>query len=144
MVDQLLDGITHEREDDPNFDTYYRLLREMKAAGQPLHQITPAQEDELLGIAHSKTATAYKAQTLLYIAKGTEFPVQLPDLDILGLSSGGFTTAFKTGIPLISLVPNPAKEYINIATHFEDADKQLTFVLYDINGKTIKNAFLFE
>ena len=135
---RMLDDISHQRGDDPNFDAYYRLLKNMKAAGQPIHQITSAQEEELLEIAESKTATAYKAQALLYIAKGREFPVQLPDLDILGLSGGGFTTTFKAEMPLVNLVPNPANNTVSISTRFGDADQQLAFVLYDINGKPVK------
>ena len=74
-------------------------------------------------------------------AKGMEFPVQLPDLDIYGLTNN-FITAFKTDFESVRVLPNPANEYVNISTHFEDADKNLHFMLYDINGKPVKTSIL--
>jgi len=91
-------------------------------------------------IAHSRTATAYRAQALLYAARGYEFTVLLPDIGQL-LNTQGWQTAFKTNnTASIGFVPNPASNTASIAYNLSDAEgnsETATLHLYDTVGKLL-------
>lgn len=83
----------------------------------------------------SHTNTAYKAQTLLYLLRGYEFPLEIPTLD----GSMAFTV-FKTddnNTTLLSAYPNPANTQLNFV--YKAKTEQNTLVcIYDSKGSLVQ------
>ena len=87
-------------------------------------------------IAHSRTKTAFKAQTCLYVARGREFPVLLPT------ESGSDYTVFKqepnnTKVSLAT--PNPATDQTLFSYHL-DTKEMAQLQIFDIQGKLVHEA----
>ena len=85
--------------------------------------------------------TAYLAQSLLFAAKGHEFPIQLPQID--GLEGNGYT-AFKASSNIadaFTLYPNPTttEAYFKYQLSQNETAK---FMLYEINGSLKHSADL--
>ena len=107
----------------------------MKMQTSLFKQITPA-EQSLLNIANSHTSVAYRAQALLYAARGTEFDVLLPELP--NAAGSGGHTVFKTNMEtsknlLVNIYPNPANDIVLINTHLQNNEKA-SISICDING----------
>lgn len=87
-------------------------------------------------------ACAYKAQAILYMARGYEFPVILPDTE------GNYSyTVFKqntepTQAPhFTTFIPNPSNSSSTLSYHLP-TDAQAVLTLTDINGKIQQKALL--
>ena len=90
-------------------------------------------------IANHHTNTAYKAQTLLYLLRGYEFPLQIPTID----GSMAYTV-FKTqtDVPYFSdFYPNPAQNTAELRYQLAD-NTQAELRLYNINGMLLHQAKL--
>ncbi|OWY21585.1 T9SS C-terminal target domain-containing protein [Sphingobacteriales bacterium UPWRP_1] len=91
----------------------------------------------LLAIANSRSQTAFKAQTLLYLARGYEFEVSLPELS--------WQTAFKnkteTNSNPILLQPNPAQNTVtvtyNLYNQQQNPKAEAQLYLYNASGKLV-------
>lgn len=98
--------------------------------------ITPAEQSLLTDIANSHTSVGYRAQAILYQARGYEFPVIIPPLndgDVYGY------TVFKQGTTLTKFgefVPNPANGSTTLPYHLADTETA-TLHVFDINGRNI-------
>ena len=133
MVDQLLTDLPNEREEDIHFKYFYNLLRDLERNGQSIFEIDQQQESELVQIAQSRTATAYRAQALLHAARGHEFAIHLPDLG-LDTNNTNWQTSFKTNDAIVKLYPNPAANNFTIETQLASTDTPLTLNLYGLDG----------
>ncbi|OWY24202.1 T9SS C-terminal target domain-containing protein [Sphingobacteriales bacterium UPWRP_1] len=96
-----------------------KIYANWRQIGRTIFEITPEEETQLLAIANSHTATAYKAQSLLFVSRGYEFTVNLPELDFVNWSN--WQTAFKnaaaSGNPnrvVSTFYPNPAQNKLQI------------------------------
>ena len=138
MVDQLLTDLPNEREEDIHFKYFYNLLRDLERNGQSIFEIDQQQEAELVQIAQSRTATAYRAQALLHAARGHEFAIHLPDLN-LGAGNSNWQTSFKTLDNKVGkLYPNPATNQIQLA-HYLDTNQKGVLNLYDMMGQQLSS-----
>lgn len=88
-------------------------------------------------IAHSRTKTAFKAQTCLYVARGREFPVLLPT------ESGSDYTVFKqteegqlNNVKVSPFAPNPSTSTTNLAYQL-NSDETGILTIYDYMGRII-------
>ncbi|QQS30249.1 MAG: T9SS type A sorting domain-containing protein [Sphingobacteriales bacterium] len=98
--------------------------------------ITNSEEEQLLEIAGSGTKTSYKAQAILYAARGTDFPVVLP-----ALASGGdnWYSSFKGGQDRISaLYPNPTQNNVSFSHHLQTGETG-TLQIFSLMGKEMGN-----
>ena len=89
----------------------------------------------------TQTHTAYLAQTLLFTAKGYEFPLQLPSLPHV---QGSAYTTFKTkgNTPdMFVLYPNPAADQARL-NYKLPSNQSALLTLYDINGRILHTATL--
>jgi len=84
IAQNLLNQINATKEEDIRFIELNQLLLNLRANGRTIFSINADEEQELLSIANSGTKTSYKAQAILFAARGTDFPVVLP-----ALASGG-------------------------------------------------------
>lgn len=94
-----------------------QLLLDLRADNRTIFDINTAEEAQLLDIAESGTKTSYKAQAILYAARGTDFSVVLP-----ALASGGdnWYSSFKGVNSKISeLYPNPAQNNVGFSHHLQ-------------------------
>ena len=118
----------------------FALFSALAASGRTYMQLNADEEALLLDIAHSRTATAYRAQALLYTARGYEFAVELPDLSQI-IGGAGFQTAFKTQATVAnSFSPNPAQTTATLNYALQNADggnETATLHIYDIVGKLV-------
>lgn len=121
-----------------------KIYANWRQTGRTLFEITPEEETQLLAIANSRTATAYKAQALLFVARGYEFAVNLPELDF------NWQTAFKAqpdatplqeAAPIVSgFYPNPASHAIQLNYNLPanaNTSIQATIQLCNILGKPV-------
>ncbi|OWY25120.1 hypothetical protein C7N43_34250 [Sphingobacteriales bacterium UPWRP_1] len=142
----LLDALPLDREEDEHYDYFYRLLLNLRETARTLFEITPEEETQLLTIANSRTATAYKAQALLFVARGYEFAVNLPELDFENWSN--WQTAFKnaaangnTNRVVSTFYPNPAKQTAQINYYFkpdeQGSEESGMLQLYNAFGKEV-------
>jgi len=140
QIAQLLAQLPQLREDDEYFDYFYKLLLTLQSEGRGYADISPDEEAVLLDIAYSKTATAYRAQTLLFAARGYEFGLDLPDLHQI-VQGANFQTAFKTNnTASIGFVPNPASNTATLHYNLSDAEGNPTegiLQLRNLNGREI-------
>ena len=136
----LLEGIDRTKLEAQQFYTLQKLLISLKQEGKSYAQINATQEATLLSIANSQTSVGYRAQSVLYQARGYEFPVIIPpinDGDAYGY------TVFKQDMSqnnlstlVTALQPNPANSEAQL--NYNLPDKQTaTLLLYDVNGKLI-------
>lgn len=91
-----------------------------------------AAEDLLYDIAESGTKTSYKAQAILYAARGTDFPVVLP-----ALASGGdnWYSSFKNLQDKVShIYPNPTQNSVSFK-HYLNKDEIGTLQIFSLMGK---------
>ena len=133
----LLQTMPNETEEAARYKQFYGLLATLKATHRNLIDLTPAEESLLMNIANSRTKTAFKAQTCLYVARGKEFPVLLPT------DSGIDYTVFKQdGIDasnnntLIVAVPNPAQNQTTFHYHLKPTERGVLY-LYNIMGQMV-------
>ncbi|HRI28001.1 MAG TPA: T9SS type A sorting domain-containing protein [Chitinophagales bacterium] len=143
----LLDALPQEREEDEHYDYFYRLLLNLRQTARTVFDITAEEETQLLQIAHSRTATAYKAQTLLFIARGHEFVVNLPELDYnrqTAFKTQPHTAALQGEAYLVSgFYPNPASHAVQLnynLTPTNNIPDKATIQMYNILGKPIFTA----
>jgi hypothetical protein len=140
QIAQLLAQLPQLREDDEYFDYFYKLLLTLQSEGRGYADISPDEEAVLLDIAYSKTATAYRAQTLLFAARGYEFGLDLPDLHQI-VQGANFQTAFKTNnTASIGFVPNPASNKATLHYNLSDAEgnpAEGILQLRNLNGREI-------
>lgn len=80
------------------------MINTCKATHRNLIDLTPTEESLLVDIAHIRTKTAFKAQTLLYIVYAEEFPAMLPDDDLFTVFKQDNTLTLTT---TNAIVPNP-------------------------------------
>jgi hypothetical protein len=135
----LLQTMPNETEEAARYKQFYGLLATLKATHRNLIDLTPAEESLLMDIANSRTKTAFKAQTCLYVARGKEFPVLLPT------DSGSDYTVFKqteeqqlNDAKVSPFVPNPSTSTTNLAYQLSN-DETGILTIYDYMGRTIAN-----
>jgi hypothetical protein len=137
-ADTKLESILRQTNEDDNFYTLYKMLINLKQDGRTLTDITDDEESTLLQIADSKSNTAYRAQALLYAARGTEFDVLLPELP--NAAGSGGHTVFKTNHTLshniCTLQPNPAANEVSVIHNLQDKQQGI-LRLYDLNGRLL-------
>ncbi len=138
-ADQKLESILRQTQEDEDFYAFYKILISLKQDTKTLFELNPDQETTLLSIANHHTNTAYKAQTLLYLLRGYEFPLQIPTID----GSMAYTV-FKTqtDVPYFSdFYPNPAQNTAELRYQLAD-NTQVELCLYNINGMLLHQAKL--
>jgi len=141
LAQSLLNNLPRQTEEDDNFFKLQQILLDMVDNGQEVIDINSMQEAELLNIAATASHTAYLAQSLLYTAKGHEFPLQLPQLP--GLQGNGYT-AFKSGsdnLPVSELYPNPANQTAQLNYRLPD-QTTATLTIYNLTGRIMHTAVL--
>ena len=143
-ADSLLEELPSEQDEQIQFKLYSSLLITLKSSGRTLQELNESELATLRAIAYSRTKTAFKAQTLLFMARGEQFPVELPiDED----EGSGWQTTFKTDNHILpigqisSFMPNPATNTTEIVYRLVP-DCIALLELYDINGRKITQAFL--
>ncbi|MBK9459338.1 MAG: T9SS type A sorting domain-containing protein [Chitinophagales bacterium] len=110
----------------------------MKIQTSLFKQITPTEEANLRAIAASQTKTAFDAQALLHAARGHEFAIHLPDLN-LGAGNSNWQTSFKTFDNKVGkLYPNPATNQVQLA-HYLDTNQKGVLNLYDMMGQQLSS-----
>lgn len=116
----------------------------MKIQTSLFKQITPAEQSLLTNIANSPTEAAYRAQAVLYMARGYEFPVILPN------EEGNYTySVFKTATNnslnnnqiVKPFVPNPTTGVAQLSYNLP-TDAQATLTLTDISGSIQQKVLL--
>ena len=102
--------------------------------------ITPAEQSLLTDIANSHTSVGYRAQAILYQARGYEFPVIIPPLsdgDVYGYTVFKQNMTDHTVTTIVSpLQPNPTNNQAQLSYNLPDK-QTATLLLYDVNGKLI-------
>lgn len=141
----LLNALTIEREEDEHYEYFYRLLLSLHETNRTIFDITSEEEAQLLIVAHSRTATAYKAQTFLYVTRGHEFVVNLPELDFINWDN--WQTSFKTqtGTTVSKFYPNPAQNVVQLSYHIADpnhTNPTAGIYLYNAVGKAVWHGVL--
>lgn len=137
IVNQLLQLLPLDREEDISYHYFYDLLYRLEQEQRTFFEITPEEESALLQIADSRSQTAFKAQTMLYLARGLEFEVTLPELN--------WQTAFKNGKPdnnrTVLLQPNPAQNQVtvtyNLDNQAQSPQAQVQLYFYNVSGKLV-------
>lgn len=133
LAESILNNLSRETQEDENFYRLQNVLRELVSNEQEILDMSFAQEDTLLSIANNHTHTAYLAQSLLFAAKGHEFPIVLPQ--IAGLQGNGYTAfkAVSNASDAFTLYPNPAtgEAYFKYQLSQNEIAK---FKLYEMNG----------
>ena len=140
VADALLESMERVKPEDDNFYGLQKILLTLQQNGKDVREMDADQEAMLLEIAQSRTQTAYCAQTLLYLARGYEYPVQLPDFSEFGITGYDYTsfkasnnTMYFSG-KIGKIFPNPATENINIAYRLEEGEV-VTIKLFDSSGR---------
>ena len=141
LLNQLLDGLSKNEEEGEYFDYFYKLLLTLRQENRSIFEITEAEEGTLLEIANSETPTAFRAQALLYVAKGYEFSIELPDLI---WRENSFQTFFKANTALNAgvncLYPNPAMGQLSLNYSLNNQDnkpEQGALRIYNAGGMLI-------
>jgi hypothetical protein len=142
-ANNILDAIDRSYLEADQFYTLQKMLIQLKQEGKTLANINAQQEQTLLDIANSHTSVGYRAQAILYQARGYEFPVIIPPLP--NEDNYGYTV-FKTNTSVISakvqtFVPNPATQTAYLTYELPN-DSNATLVITDINGKIQQQATL--
>jgi len=135
IAQNLLDQISADKEEDIRFTELNQLLLDLRADNRTIFEISQAEEDLLLDIAESGTKTSYKAQAILYAARGTDFPVVLP-----ALASGGdnWYSSFKSVNSKISpLYPNPSNYTATISYELQTGEEAI-FSFYSPLGQILE------
>ena len=136
----LLDGMSIEKLEDQQFNDLQRMLINLKETGSSYQNLNDTQVETLLQMANSPTEAAYRAQAVLYMARGYEFPVILPN------EEGNYTySVFKTATnnaltnatTFSTLYPNPTKDQLFL-DYALDNEQQATISLFDLNGRIVK------
>jgi hypothetical protein len=139
----ILDAMSLERIETQQFYDVQKLLISLRKEGKQLSDINAAQEQMLLDIANTHTFVAYRAQAMLYHARGYEFPVIIPPLPN---SDSYGVTVFKTNNSVTTakvqtFVPNPTTQTAYLSYELPD-DSSATLLITDINGKIHQQATL--
>lgn len=132
IAQNLLNQISATKEEDIRFIELNQLLLNLRTNGRTIFSINADEEQQLLSIANSGTKTGYKAQAILFAARGTDFPVVLP-----ALANGGqeWFTSFKSGREQVGNVyPNPAQNSLSFTHHLKTSETG-TLQLFTILGK---------
>lgn len=131
----LLDQISADTEENLRYKQLYTLLIDLKESNRSLFDISPAQQALLLDIANSRTKTSYKAQAILYLARGIDFSVALPTLSS---GIGNWHTVFKTDTngKVGTLYPNPTQKTISFE-HRLAVGQTGKLTIYDLTGKQL-------
>ena len=139
-ADALLEGIDRSRLETDQFYTLQKMLIALKQEGKTLANISANQEATLLNIANSHTSVGYRAQAILYQARGYEFPVIIPPLsdgDAYGYTVFKQNMTDHTVTTIVSpLQPNPTNNQAQLSYNLPDK-QTATLLLYDVNGKLI-------
>ena len=139
-ADALLEGIDRSRLETDQFYTLQKMLIQLKQEGKTLANISANQEATLLNIANSHTSVGYRAQAILYQARGYEFPVIIPPLsdgDAYGYTVFKQNMTDHTVTTIVSpLQPNPTNNQAQLSYNLPDK-QTATLLLYDVNGKLI-------
>ena len=97
--------------------------------------ITPAEQSLLTDIANSRTKTAFKAQTCLYVARGIEFPVLLPtDAGDYTVFKNDETTALQDKVS--AAIPNPTANETSFNYQLE-TNETAKLSVFDLNGRLL-------
>ena len=143
-ADALLEGIDRSRLETDQFYTLQKMLIQLKQEGKTLANINTQQEATLLNIANSHTSVGYRAQAILYQARGYEFPVIIPPLsdgDVYGYTVFKQNMTADTNVPFGKFVPNPTNNQTSL--QYALADKQTANLqVYDMNGRIVNHATL--
>ena len=142
QAQQSIDGLATDTPAKLYFAQLAQIRLNMAQQQRPIWGITPAEEAALHTIAQSRTDVAYQAQAILYLVRGTPFPIQLPDLPTyLPPREQAFMVHFKTQSELsgsaISVFPNPSNgDWLYIKDKAAQLS-QASFVLYDPSGRVV-------
>ena len=138
---QLIQQLPNSSDEEINYKLLYNLWTDLKESGRSLTQITTAEETLLRQIADTRTKSAFKAQTCLYVARGIEYPVALP-------TNAGETwyTVFKNDATVVNnkvstFVPNPSTQQSQLSYHLNDQETA-TLSIYDYTGRIIEQTRL--
>lgn len=122
---------------------YKQLLsfqKNLAVSGRSYLQITDAEETLLREIAGSHTQVAMDARVILYIARGEEIFINLPQLPaFVNNSMNQIQLHFKADMPAkgsIKLLPNPAQGTATLSYHLAD-NETAVFEIFDLNGKMV-------
>jgi hypothetical protein len=135
MARNILEQIALDGEENLRYKQLYGLLIDLKESHRSIHDISPAEQSLLTDVANSSTKTGYKAQAILYLARGIEFPVVLP---ALSNGTGNWHTVFKTDTngKVSTLYPNPTQSTISFE-HQLITGQRGKLIIYDLLGKQI-------
>ncbi|QQS30037.1 MAG: T9SS type A sorting domain-containing protein [Sphingobacteriales bacterium] len=137
----MLNQINANDTENARFKEFNQLLLDLRSDNRTIFDITATEVEQLMEIAQSDTKTGYKAQSVLYAAKGIEFPVNLPELPEGG---GEWQTAFKNATERISkLYPNPTNHTATINYNLQKDDTAV-FSLYSPIGQLLATTVLID
>ena len=143
-ADALLESIDRSRLETNQFYTLQKMLIQLKQEGKTYANINTQQEATLLNIANSHTSVGYRAQAILYQARGYEFPVIIPPLndgDVYGYTVFKQNMTANTNVPFGKFVPNPTNGITTLSYNL--TDKQTAILsIFDLNGRKVTNATL--
>ncbi|MGB1205289.1 MAG: T9SS type A sorting domain-containing protein [Chitinophagales bacterium] len=137
-MEERLENLPLANLEDEHFYEVQKMWCALKKNGKNIGQINTEQEAQLLDIAQQKTKTAYVAQSLLFVAKGIEFPVIIP-YEATKNENNAIRQLPNTTSDKIMLYPNPAtdKLYLNL-----EEESNIWVTIYDISGqKRLEQSF---
>jgi len=135
---QVLQQLPDNTEETYQYKRFYTLLNNLKTTHRNLINITPAEQSLLTDIANSRTKTAFKAQTCLYVARGIEFPVLLPtDAGDYTVFKNDETTALQDKVSLA--IPNPTANETSFNYQLE-TNETAKLSVFDLNGRLLQQA----
>ena len=143
-ANNILDAIDRSYLEADQFYTLQKMLIQLKQEGKTLANINTQQEATLLNIANSHTSVGYRAQAILYQARGYEFPVIIPPLsdgDAYGYTVFKQNMTADTNVPFGKFVPNPTNGITTLSYNLTDK-QTATLSIFDLNGRKVTNATL--
>jgi len=108
VAQQLLDGLATISLEEQHFVTYHKILLNIAQSSRKPTDINVFEKALLFDMAQHRTKTAYKAQTLLHVARGMYFPVAIPEFTPPSSGGGHKQSIEIASQSLVSLIhPNP-------------------------------------
>lgn len=135
----LLNQLPDNSDEQLQFKLYHNLLMDLKAEERDIFNLNEAEIDLLNSIANSRTKTAYRAQALLFVARGQQFETPLPaDED-----GAAWHTVFKTNdhnssAQVSDFAPNPATNSSQLLYNLAQG-QTANLAIYDYMGRTIES-----
>ncbi len=131
----------NEYLEESNDDEYYNLYNQyngIKEEERKLWEMTSTEEANVRAIAQTNQATSYDAQTILFLAYGEEFPIELPALPDF-LSEEQLNIIFKVGEQSTDsfsyeFYPNPSIGELYVDCQLSSSEN-LQMDLYSLEGK---------